>query len=133
MQRRFILFVFFCFFVLFFKLFVFFFLFFFVRSVSHSQYLSVPFRCKEVSVSQHTPTPLVIVVKGRCLSSSIYTISERSELAPNMFILCLDYGLRTLIDLIKANGFALKKTKSRCYPTETMTVTDYADDLTLLA
>ena len=51
-----------------------------------------------------------------------------------MFILSLDYVLLTSTDLIKENGFTLKKRKtSRRNPPETMTDTDYADDLALLA
>ena len=38
----------------------------------------------------------------------------------------------SLIDLMKENGFTLKKAKSRWYPSETITDTDYADDLALL-
>ena len=30
-----------------------------------------------------------------------------------LFIICLDFVLRTSIDVIKENGFALKKVKSR--------------------
>ena len=41
-------------------------------------------------------------------------------------------GLCTSIDLIKENSFMLRKTRSRHYPAETMTDTDYADDLELL-
>ena len=37
------------------------------------------------------------------------------------------------IGLIKENGLTLKKTRGRWYPTETMTDTNYADDLILLA
>ena len=36
-------------------------------------------------------------------------------------------------DLIKENGFTLKKARSRWYPTETMKNVDDADDLVLLA
>ena len=36
------------------------------------------------------------------------------------------------IDLIKENGFILKKVRTRQYPADTMTNTDYADDLALL-
>ena len=39
--------------------------------------------------------------------------------------------LQTSIDLIKENGFTLKKT-SRQYPAETMTEADYTNDLALL-
>ena len=48
-------------------------------------------------------------------------------------IICLDYVLWTSIDLIKEDGFTKKKTRSRWYPTETITSADYADDLALLA
>ena len=60
---------------------------------------------------------------------------QRNTLAPYMFVICLDYIIQTLIDLIKENGFTLKKKKarSRRYPAEIMTGTDYADDLALLA
>ena len=40
--------------------------------------------------------------------------------------------LQTSINLMKENGFILKKTKSRRYPAETLTEADYADDLALL-
>ena len=50
-----------------------------------------------------------------------------------LFIICLNYILWTSSDLIKENGFTLKKTRSRWYHAETMTDTDYTDDLALLA
>ena len=49
-------------------------------------------------------------------------------LAPYLFIICLDYMLRTSIDKIKENGFKLTKERSRRYPAK-----DYADDIALLA
>ena len=52
-------------------------------------------------------------------------------LASRLFIICLDYLLRTLINLIKRNGFTLKKTRIRQYPT--VTDIDYANDLELLS
>ena len=60
-------------------------------------------------------------------------VLQMDILAPYLFIICLDYILQTSIDLIKENGFILKKTRSIRYPTETMTDIDYADDLLLLA
>ena len=54
-------------------------------------------------------------------------------LAPYLFIICLDYVLRTSIDLMKENVFKLTKERSRRYPTQTITNTDYADDIVLLA
>ena len=54
-------------------------------------------------------------------------------LAPNLFIICLDYVLRTSIDNIRKNGFMLTKKRSRRYPAKTITDADYADDIVLLA
>ena len=49
-----------------------------------------------------------------------------------MFVICLDYILNVPIDLIKQNGFALKK-KSRLYAAENMTGADVVNDLAFLA
>ena len=49
-----------------------------------------------------------------------------------MFIICLDYVLRTSIDLMKENGFKLAKGRSRRYPAHTITDEDYVDDIELL-
>ena len=54
-------------------------------------------------------------------------------LAPYLFIICLDYMLRTLIDKIRENGFELTKKRSRRYPAKTITDADYADDIAILA
>ena len=53
-------------------------------------------------------------------------VLQRDTLAPYLFIICLDYVLRT-IDKIKENGFKLSKERSRRYPTKTITDTDYAN------
>ena len=45
-------------------------------------------------------------------------------LAPYLFIICLDYVLRTSIDKIKENGFELTKKRSRRHPAKTITDTD---------
>ena len=50
-----------------------------------------------------------------------------------LFIICLDYMLRTLIDKIKENGFELTKKRSRRYPAKTITDADYANDIAILA
>ena len=63
----------------------------------------------------------------------VVRVLQRGILALYMFIICLDYVLCMLIDLIRDNGFTLKKTRSRKYPTETTTDADNADDRTLLA
>ena len=47
-------------------------------------------------------------------------VLQRDALAPYMFIICLDYVLRTSIDLMKENGFKLAKEKSRRYPAQTI-------------
>ena len=54
-------------------------------------------------------------------------------LAPYIFIICLDYGLRTSLDKIKENDFELTKKRSRRYPAKTITDTEYADDIVILA
>ena len=43
------------------------------------------------------------------------------------------YVIRTSIDKIRENGFELIKKRSRRYPAKTITDTDYADDIALLA
>ena len=59
-------------------------------------------------------------------------VLQGDTLAPYLFIICLDYVLRTSIDNIRENGFVLTK-KRRRYPAKTITDTDYADDIALLA
>ena len=54
-------------------------------------------------------------------------------LAPYLFIICLDYVLRTSIDKIKENGFELTKKRSRRYLAKTITDANYTDDIALLA
>ena len=49
--------------------------------------------------------------------------------APYLFIICLDFVLRTSIDKIKENGFKPTKERSRRYPAKTITDVDYADDI----
>ena len=60
-------------------------------------------------------------------------VLQGDTLAPFLFIICLDYVLRTSIDKIRENGFELTKKRSKRYPAKTITDTDYADDLVLLA
>ena len=50
-----------------------------------------------------------------------------------LFIICLDFMLRTFIDKMKVNSFKLTRERSRRYPAQTITDTDYADDIALLA
>jgi len=60
-------------------------------------------------------------------------VLQGDTLAPYIFVICLDYVLRTSLDTIKEKGFTLKKARSRRYPAQTVTDADYADDLALLA
>ena len=68
-------------------------------------------------------------VKVRCPDGDHFDIVagilQGDKLAPYLFIICLDYVLRTLIDKIKENGFELTKKRSRKYPTKTITNADY--------
>ena len=57
---------------------------------------------------------------------------QGDTLEPYLFILWLDNILQTSIDLIKENGFTLKKERSKQYSTKTITDTDYAKDPALL-
>ena len=53
-------------------------------------------------------------------------------LTPYLFIIRLDYVLRTSIDKIKENGFKLTKKRSRSYHAKTITDANNADDIALL-
>ena len=60
-------------------------------------------------------------------------VLQGDTLAPYLFIISLDYVLRTSIDQIRENGFDLTKKRSKRYPAKTITDADYADDIWLLA
>ena len=60
-------------------------------------------------------------------------VLQGDTLAPYLFIIRLDYVLRTSIDKIKENGFKLTKGRSGRYPVKTITDADYADDIAILA
>ena len=60
-------------------------------------------------------------------------VLQGDTLAPYLFIICLNYVLRTSIDKIRENGFELTKKRSRRYPAKTITDANYADDIALLA
>ena len=88
-----------------------------------------------------------IMTPYKSIKAMVYSLSEdtnffkivarvlqRNTFVPDLFILCRYYELQMTIDLIKENGFTLKKKgRSKHYPTETMTSTDYTDDLALLS
>ena len=60
-------------------------------------------------------------------------VQQGDTLAPYLFIICLDYVLRTSINKIRENGFELTKKRSRRHPAKTITDADYADDIAILA
>ena len=60
-------------------------------------------------------------------------VLQGDTLAPYLFIICLDYVLRTSIDKIRENGFELTKKRSRRYPAKTITDANYTDDIAILA
>ena len=43
----------------------------------------------------------------------VASVVQGDTLAPHLFIICLDYVLRTSIDIKKDNGFKLTKERSR--------------------
>ena len=60
-------------------------------------------------------------------------VLQGDTLAPYLFIICLDYMLRTSIVKIRENGFELTKKRSRRYPAKTITNANYTDDIAILA
>ena len=60
-------------------------------------------------------------------------VLQGDTLASYLFIICLDYMLRTSIDKIRENGFELTKKRSKRYPAKIITDADYADDIVILA
>ena len=63
----------------------------------------------------------------------VASVLKGDTLAPYLFILCLDYVLRTSVDLMKEIGFTLVKAISGKNPARTISDVDYADDIALLA
>ena len=60
-------------------------------------------------------------------------VLQGDTLSPLLFIICLDYVLRTSIDPIKEKGLVLTKSTSPRYPATNITDADYADDLAFFA
>ena len=60
-------------------------------------------------------------------------VLQGDTLAPDLFIICLDYVLRTSFDKIIENGFELTKKISRKYSAKTITDADNPDDIGILA
>ena len=60
-------------------------------------------------------------------------VLQGDTLTPYLFIISLDYVLRTSIHKIKENGFKLTKERNRRYPEKRIMDADYTDDIALLA
>ena len=60
-------------------------------------------------------------------------VLQQDTLAPYLIIICQYYILQKSIDLMRENCLTLAKARSRRYLARTITDTDYADDITLLA
>ena len=56
-------------------------------------------------------------------------VLQGDTLAPFLFIICLDYILKTSLDNNRELGFTLTERKGSQYPAEKITDTDYADDI----
>ena len=62
----------------------------------------------------------------------VASVLQGDTLVSYLLIICLDYVLN--VDRFnERNGFTLEKIRSRWYPTQTITDTNYADDIALLA
>ena len=60
-------------------------------------------------------------------------VLQGDTLAPFLFIICLDYVLRSSVDKISNLGLTLTKARGRRFPASTITDADYADDLALMS
>ena len=54
---------------------------------------------------------------------------QGDTLSPYLFIIYPDYVLRTVIDLMKENGFKLAKERGWRYPAQNITDADYASGI----
>ena len=105
----------------------------------------IPFRGKmeqillAYSLPEETVAAITIIyrnTKGKVRSpdgdiecfDTVAGVLQGDTLSPYLFIICLNYVLRTSIDKIRENGFQLTKKRSRSYPAKTITDADYADD-----
>ena len=74
---------------------------------------------------------IVLTPEGETNQFSIDTgVLQGDPLAPFLFIICLDYALRsTITDL---DGLVLKRSRSRRHPAQVLSDLDYADDIALI-
>ena len=65
--------------------------------------------------------------------NSVAGVLQGGTLAPHLFIIRLDYVLRTSIDKMKDNSFKLTRERNRRYSAKPIMGTDYTNDIALLA
>ena len=84
-----------------------------------------------VKVMYEDTSALVITPEGETDSFAINTgVLQGDPLAPFLFIICLDYALRTAIDC--TDGLTLKRRQSQRYPAQVLADLAFADDIALL-
>ena len=84
-----------------------------------------------IRIMYENTSAVVLTPEGENDQFMIVTgVLEGYPLAPFLFIICLDYALRTAIS--DSDGLMLKHRRSRHYPAETLADLDYADDIALL-
>ena len=84
-----------------------------------------------IKVMYEDTSALVITPEGEPNTFSIDTgVLQGDPLAPFLFVICLDYALRSSIS--DTDGLTLKRRRSRRFPAEVLADLDYADDIALL-
>ena len=74
---------------------------------------------------------VVVTPEGTTNEFTIDTgVLQGDPLAPFLFIICLDYALRSSIS--NTDGLTLKRRRSRRHPATVLSDLDYADDIALL-
>ena len=84
-----------------------------------------------IKVMYNDTSATVMTQEGQTDPFTIKTgVLQGDPLAPFLFIVVLDYALRTSIT--SNVGLTLKRRRSRRHPTESLSDLDYADDIALL-
>ena len=84
-----------------------------------------------IRVMYEDTSAVVITPDGETDAFNINTgVLQGDPLAPFLFIMCLDYALRTSIT--ETDGLTLSRRRSRRHPAEVIADLDYADDIALL-